>query len=125
MSEVETTKKCIKNSLKHIEKGRSMKNLKTLERLQQLHNLITNENTGTPKELANLLQISQRSVHVLVEQLKDYNANICYSRSRKTYYYCDDFDLQVSISVNVLTNNEVTQIFGGSYFLQNNLHIAS
>ncbi len=32
-----------------------MKNLKNLERLQQLHNLITNENTGTPKELANLL----------------------------------------------------------------------
>lgn len=102
-----------------------MKNIKTLERLQQLHKLIANENTGTPKELANLLQISPRSVHLLVEQLKDYNANICYSRSRKTYYYGDDFDLQVSISVNVLTNNEVTQIFGGSYFLQNNLHIAS
>ncbi|WP_299119109.1 DNA-binding protein [uncultured Tenacibaculum sp.] len=102
-----------------------MKNLKTLERLQQLHGLITNENTGTPKELANLLQISQRSVHLLIEQLKDYNANICYSRSRKTYHYCEDFDLQVSISVNVLTNNEVTQIFGGSYFSSTKLHIAS
>ena len=102
-----------------------MKNLKTLERLQQLHGLITNENTGTPKELAVLLQISQRSVHLLIEQLKDYNANICYSRSRKTYHYCEDFDLQVSISVNVLTNNEVTQIFGGSYYSQTKLHIAS
>jgi transcriptional antiterminator len=102
-----------------------MKNIKTLERLQQLHKLIANENTGTPKELANLLQISPRSVHLLVEQLKDYNANICYSRSRKTYYYNEDFDLQVSISVNVLTNNEVTQIFGGSYFSSTKLHIAS
>lgn len=102
-----------------------MKNLKTLERLQQLHNLIAIENTGTPKELASLMNISQRSIHLLIEQLKDYNANVCYSRSRKTYYYCEDFDLQVSISVSVLTNNEVTQIFGGSYFLQNKLHIAS
>jgi len=102
-----------------------MKNIKTLERLQQLHKLIANENTGTPKELAGLLQISPRSVHLLVEQLKDYNANICYSRSRKTYYYGEDFDLQVSISVNVLTNNEVTQIFGGSYFSSTKLHIAS
>lgn len=93
--------------------------------MQQIHNLIAIENTGSPRELSNLLQISERSVHLLLEQLKDYNANICYSRSRKTYYYSDDFDLQVSISVNVLTNNEVTQIFGGSYFLQTNLHIAS
>ena len=96
-----------------------MKNLKILERLQQIHQRIQNENTGTPKELANLMNISERSIHLLLEQLKDYNANICYSRSRKTYYYKDYFDLQVSISVNVLTNNEITQIFGGSYFLKN------
>ena len=35
------------------------------------------------------------------------------------------FDLQVSISVDVLTNNEVTKIFGGSYFFSTKLHIAS
>tara|TARA_R110001606_G_scaffold391760_1_gene560133 strand:+ start:640 stop:948 length:309 start_codon:yes stop_codon:yes gene_type:complete len=102
-----------------------MKNLKTLERLQQLHNLIAVEKTGTPKELAALMQISERSIHLLIEQLKDYDANICYSRSRKTYFYCEDFDLRVTISVSVLTNNETTQIFGGSYFLQTKLYIAS
>ena len=101
-----------------------MKNLKTLERLQQLHNLIANENTGTPEELSNLLQISKRSVYLLIKELKDYEAEICYSKSRKTYYYSNDFDLQVSISVNVLTNNQVTKIFGGSYFLKNNLFVA-
>ncbi|QTD38426.1 hypothetical protein JL193_03775 [Polaribacter batillariae] len=37
----------------------------------------------------------------------------------KGHYYCNDFDLHVLISV--LTNNEVTQIFGSSYFLKNNL----
>ena len=101
-----------------------MKNLKTLERLQQLHNLIAIEHTGTPKELSQLLRISKRSVHLLIKELKDYDANIGYSKSRKTYYYSNDFDLQVSISVNVLTNNQVTKIFGGSYFLKNNLFVA-
>ena len=48
-----------------------MKNLKTLERLQQLHNLIAVEKTGTPKELAALMQISERSIHLLIEQLKE------------------------------------------------------
>ncbi|WP_299104055.1 DNA-binding protein [uncultured Tenacibaculum sp.] len=102
-----------------------MKNLKILERLQKLHNLIAIEQTGTPKELANHLQISQRSVHLLIEQLKDYDAVVNYSRSRKTYYYRNDFDLQISISVNVLTDNEVTQIFGGSYFFKGSLFVAS
>ncbi|KAB1160599.1 DNA-binding protein [Tenacibaculum aiptasiae] len=101
-----------------------MKNIKTLERLQRLHSLIAIESTGTPKELARLMNISERSVHLLIGELKDYNAEICYSRSRKTYYYCNDFDLQVIISVNVLTNNEVTRIFGGNYFLKRNLFIA-
>ena len=71
------------------------------------------------------MQISERSVHLLIEQLKDYKADICYSRINKTYRYCNDFELNVSISVNVLTNNEVTQIFGGSYFLKSNLLVAS
>jgi transcriptional antiterminator len=101
-----------------------MKNIKTLERLQQLHNLIANENTGTPNELSQLLKISKRSVHLLIKELKDYEAIICYSKIRKTYYYSNDFDLQVSISVNVLTNNQVTKIFGGSSFLKNNLFVA-
>ena len=70
------------------------------------------------------MQISKRSVQSLIEQLRDYNAPICYSRDRKTYYYCDDFDMHVSICVNILQNDEVTTIFGGSYFLKQNLFVA-
>jgi ABC-type bacteriocin/lantibiotic exporter with double-glycine peptidase domain len=40
-------------------------------------------------------------------------------------FIASHFNLQVSVSVAVLTNNEVTQIFGGSYFLQRILHLAS
>ncbi|TVZ26623.1 HTH domain-containing protein [Gillisia sp. Hel_I_86] len=97
-----------------------MSTLKNLERLQQLHNLINTETTGSPSELANKMNISERLVYNLIEQLKDFEAAICYSRKSKTYYYCEDFQLEVNISVTVMTNNELTEIFAGSYFLQEN-----
>lgn len=95
-----------------------MKSLKSLERLQQLHQRIEQENTGTPNELSVFMNISERLLYNLIEQLKDINAPVCYSRSRKTYYYCDDFELRVSISVVALTNNETIELFGGSYFIK-------
>lgn len=96
-----------------------MKNIKNLERLQQLHHLIASERTGSPKDLANKLHISERLAYNLIEQLKDFKARICYDRSRKTYYYGEDFQLKVSISVSFMSNNEVTEVFGGSYFIKN------
>ena len=96
-----------------------MKTIKNLERLQQIHSLIEKECTGSPAQMASRLHISERLVYNLIEQLKDFKARICYDRSRKTYYYSDDFQLQVSISVSVMSNNEITEIFGGSYFVEN------
>lgn len=95
-----------------------MKTIKNLERLQQIHLLIESETTGSPHQLANRMHVSQRLVYNLIEQLKDFNANICYDRSRKTYYYRNDFQLQVSISVSVISNDEKTMIFGGGYFVK-------
>lgn len=92
-----------------------MKNLKTLERLQLIHKRITNENTGTPKELANFMRISERLLFELLNLLKDYGAPIMYSRARKTYFYTSFFDVQVNISVTILNETETLEIFGGSY----------
>ncbi|MBC5837851.1 DNA-binding protein [Flavobacterium muglaense] len=89
-----------------------------------MHNLIIIEKTGTPKELANLMKLSERSIHLLLDQLKDYNAHIRYSRSRKTYYYINYFDLKISVTIKILTDNETSNIYGGTYFLQNNLFVA-
>ncbi|NCP53185.1 MAG: HTH domain-containing protein [Flavobacteriales bacterium] len=97
-----------------------MKSLKTLERLQQLHQRISQENTGTPKELASFMNISERSLYKLIEQLKDLTAPISYNRIINTYYYDGDFELQINISVTALSNNEKIQVFGGSYFLKKN-----
>jgi hypothetical protein len=90
-----------------------MNSIKNIERLQQIHALIETETTGTPRELAKRLHISERLVYHLIEQLKDYDASIRYDRSRKTYYYEDEFELHVKISVSIMSNNETTQLFGG------------
>ena len=92
-----------------------MKTIKSLERLQQLHSLIVKERTGSPKDLARRMNISERLVYLLIEYLKDYNADIRYDRSRQTYYYSEDFELDIQISVSVISNNEKTEIFGGRY----------
>ncbi len=97
-----------------------MKNLKTLERLQQLHQRISQENTGTPKQLAAQMNISERSLYTLIERLKDLTAQIYYNRNTKTYYYCNDFELEINIQITALSNNEVIEVFGGSYFLKKN-----
>jgi hypothetical protein len=52
-----------------------------------------------------------------MEQLKDFNAHIGYDRSRKTYYYKDDFALHISISMSIANRDEVTEIFAGSYLI--------
>ena len=89
-----------------------MKTIKSLERLQQIHRLIEKERTGSPKVLAQRMNISERLVYLLLEYLKDYNADIRYDRNRQTYYYYEDFQLDIQISVAVISNNERTEIFG-------------
>lgn len=97
-----------------------MKNLKKLERLQQLHQRIQNENTGSPIEMARYMNMSQRSIHNLIDELKVLGAEICYKRTTKTYYYCNDFKIELNISLKVITEGDARNLYGGSYFLKEN-----
>lgn len=97
-----------------------MKTIKHVERLQHLHNLIQMECTGSPAQIARRLRISERTVYYLVEQLRDYEAQIGYDRSRRTYYYKDDFVLEVNFSICIGNHDHVTEILEGSYFKNNN-----
>lgn len=97
-----------------------MKNIKHIERLQQLHNLICMECTGSPKEVAHRMEVSERTVYYLIEQLRDYEAKIGYDRSRRTYYYKEDFVLEVNFSICIGAQNEVMEIMEGSYLHNKN-----
>lgn len=58
------------------------------DKLSFLHNLIEKQITGTPKQFALKLGVSERTVRCYIDQLKQMGAPICYSRSRQTYFYC-------------------------------------
>ena len=97
-----------------------MKTLKQLERLRKAHQLIKLESTGTPKEFANQLTISERELYKIINYIKDLGANVYFNRKTSTYYYTTDFDLLVNVSVQVLVNEELTTIYAGSTLLNTN-----
>lgn len=90
-----------------------MKTFKQLERLRKAHKLIKQGNTGSPSEFSNRLHISERELYRILEYLKEMDAQISFSRNSNTYYYADDFDLLVNISVQALVNKELVTIYAG------------
>ncbi|MBL4746442.1 MAG: DNA-binding protein [Flavobacteriaceae bacterium] len=94
-----------------------MKTIKQLERLRKTHELIKQENTGSPQEFANKLNISERQFYNILDYLKEIDAPIEYNKKTETYYYTSSFDLLVNISVQVLIGDEVRNIYGGATFL--------
>ena len=96
-----------------------MKTIKQLERLRKAHKLIRQEKTGTPSEFASKLHISERELYRHLEYLKEMDAVISFSRSTNTYYYIEDFDLLVNVSVQVLINQELITIYAGSILKEN------
>lgn len=58
-----------------------------LERIKRIHYLILNHSTGSPKELANKLDISESHLYNLLKIMKEYNAPIFFDRHKNTYKY--------------------------------------
>jgi hypothetical protein len=60
----------------------------------QLHELIKSGKTGTPKQLAEKLEISPRSLHYYIIFMKTkMNVAIVYSKREETYSYEDECKL--------------------------------
>ena len=88
-----------------------MKTIKQLERIYETHKLIQQQNNGTPAEFANKLHISVREFYRQLQYLKEMGAVISFSRSSNVYYYTEDFDLFVNVSVKTSINQKVRTIY--------------
>lgn len=86
---------------------------KQLDRLRKIHQLIKVANTGTPKELAERLNLSVSQLYYILDDLKLKGFPIAYSRSLKSYEYTDYCELEIIYSVDLLTENEKINIAGG------------
>ncbi len=100
-----------------------MKTLKQLERLNKAHKLIKQGNTGSPTEFSKRLHISERELYRILEYIREMDAQISFSRTSNSYYYTDDFDLLVNISVQALVNQELITIYAGRRILKENFEI--
>ena len=83
-----------------------MKVFEQIQQLQQIHKLISAKQTGTPDEFAKILGISIRRLHDILDKLKSRGVPIAYSRSSKTYFYNEDFQLDISCHFQCLSSTE-------------------
>jgi len=65
------------------------------ERLERLDYLIRQKSTGTPNQLAERLNMSERTLYGFLNEMRELGAPIKYSRAKQTYYYCTNGRFQL------------------------------
>lgn len=73
---------------------RFIEQVKLLERVDQLIRL---KATGSPKELAARLEVSERTVYNIMENLRDLGIELYYCETRRSYCYNGNFRIQFLI----------------------------
>ncbi|MDR1593720.1 MAG: helix-turn-helix domain-containing protein [Prevotellaceae bacterium] len=86
----------------------------TIDRILIIHGLIKKKTTGTPDEFAERLHLKRRQLQNILDEIRDYGAEIMYDRIRSTYYYANNFEIVIQIKVNPLSEQEENDIFGGN-----------
>lgn len=61
--------------------------IEKLKLIDRVDSLIRRRNTGTPKELSSRLNLSERSIYNLIDQMKKLGAPISYCNSSQSYKY--------------------------------------
>lgn len=90
-----------------------MKVFEYLERISMMHKLVVSRRTGTPVEFARQLGVSRTSLYELIDELRSRGAPISYSKSAKTFFYRQPFDIAVSCLLRPLTYAEEKENTGG------------
>jgi biotin operon repressor len=90
-----------------------MKLFEYLDRISMMHKLVSRQKTGTPEELASRLGVSRTSLYELIDELRSRGAPIAYSKSAKTFFYRQPYDIAVTCTLKPLTYNEAKEHSGG------------
>lgn len=69
------------------------------ERIERIHFLIKREITGTPKQLAEKINLSERHTYRLVNLMRDLGAPIIYCPYKQTYKYTKPVKLNLGFTV--------------------------
>lgn len=83
------------------------------DQLLRLHRLISCKRTGSPDRLSSILGISKSKLYVVFDELRARGATITYSRKRETFYYENDFIVDIRCVIRPLRPEERDGITGG------------
>ncbi|MDQ6477418.1 HTH domain-containing protein [Dyadobacter sp. LHD-138] len=82
---------------------------KYLERFDRLHHMIRRKATGSPAELAEKLNLSERATFEYIRVMREMGAPIAFCPHRRTYYY----EREVQFNMGFLElYNDVTGLTG-------------
>ncbi|MFT4094201.1 MAG: hypothetical protein QM640_11225 [Niabella sp.] len=87
--------------------------LKAIRRLEYANFLIKKKATGNLETFARKMNLSERSVSDLLEQMREMGASISYNRKQNTYYYEENGEFCISKFMKygeVLTKDEAAKI---------------
>jgi biotin operon repressor len=76
-------------------------------RLHRLVDLIRRKATGCPKELAQRLDVSERTVFNLLDCLRDLGAPVQYDEHKRTYLFPEDTRVELHIEVRKEDRNKI------------------
>ena len=91
---------------------------KYFNRVQQLHTLLKRKATGTPRDLAKKLKLSERQTLEYVRELKDLGIPIAFCKHEKTYYY--EKEVIFNFEFRILSPDELQNLEGGRSFCTQN-----
>jgi predicted DNA-binding transcriptional regulator YafY len=91
-----------------------MKLFEYLDRISLMHKLVSRQRTGTPEELARRLGVSRTSLYELIDELRSRGAPIAYSKSAKTFFYRQPYDIAVTCTLKPLSFAEAKESVGGA-----------
>jgi hypothetical protein len=92
-----------------------MKLFHYLDRIDLMHKLLKNSSTGTPEEFAHQLGISRSCLYELIDEFKIRKAPIRYSKSAKTFYYEEPFEIIITCNLHPITYQEEKEYSAGNF----------
>jgi len=92
-----------------------MKVFEYLDRINRMHKMVVRQRTGTPSEFALQLGVSRTTLYEMIDELRSRGAPISYSKSLKTFFYNEPFEISIACSLRPLTCTEEKKYTGGNY----------
>lgn len=95
-----------------------MKLFEYLDRISKMHKLVFFRKTGTPSEFADILGVSRTTLYEMIDELRSRGAPIQYSKSLRTFYYKEPYEINISCTLRPLKHTEDIIISGGMKTIQ-------